>query len=48
MTLTVWEKDGMITEEFLGISNNALCLSKSGNLYFTTDGVVIVNPKEVK
>ena len=43
------KKDGMITEEFLGISNNALCLSKSGNLYFpTTDGVVIVNPKELK
>ncbi|MBI5730429.1 MAG: hypothetical protein HY963_04760 [Ignavibacteriales bacterium] len=50
MTFNLYgKKDGMKSDEFHGLSNNAACLSKSGKLYFpTADGVVIVNPKELQ
>lgn len=42
------KKDGMKSDEFHGLSDNAACLSKSGKLYFpSADGVVIINPNEL-
>ena len=43
------KKDGMKSDEFHGLSNDASCLSKSGILYFpSSDGVVIVEPKKLQ
>ncbi|MEW6193985.1 MAG: two-component regulator propeller domain-containing protein [Bacteroidota bacterium] len=42
------KKDGMKSDNFLGLSNNAASISNTGLLYFpSTDGVVIIDPKKL-